>query len=135
METKDHQKAINGFIVWVLTWVGLFMFVVWSALDEDLLHEVQFTYYPDKYWAIALPAIFVMLFAYFLTTYFLMSIRNTKSLNDAYCVTDDDAKPQGKAGLGTLSSEASSSKNNCSVPSIADIPVDVTSRLLHQPWK
>lgn len=129
----SHQKAINGFIFWVLTWFGLAMFVLWSALEEDWLHRAQFTYYPDRYWAVACPAIMTMTFLYGMSTYYLSHLRNTKPLTDAFCLTDGDARPQGKAGLGTLSEGSKTA--NCSVPPIADIPVGVTSRLLYQPWK
>lgn len=132
MSSKDHQKAINGFIFWVLTWFGLLMFVLWSTLDEEVLHRVQFTYYPDKYWAVACPAILTMSFLYYLVTYYLSQWSNTKPLSDAYCFTDGDARPQGRAGLGNLSEGAGKSS---SVPAIADIPVDITSRVLYQPWK
>eukprot|EP00331_Platyophrya_macrostoma_P020331 CAMPEP_0176469804 /NCGR_PEP_ID=MMETSP0127-20121128/40073_1 /TAXON_ID=938130 /ORGANISM="Platyophrya macrostoma, Strain WH" /LENGTH=72 /DNA_ID=CAMNT_0017863967 /DNA_START=237 /DNA_END=455 /DNA_ORIENTATION=+ len=72
-----------------------------------------------------------MSFLYYLVTYYLSQWTNTKPLSDAFCFTDCDARPQGRAGLGTLSEGGKSS----SVPPISDIPVDITSRVLYQPWK
>jgi phosphatidylinositol glycan class P protein len=128
MSSKAHQKAINGFIFWMLSIAGLFMFIVWSSLEEQILHEYQFTYYPDKYWAVALPATFVMAFLYYLSTYFLMYMRNTNPLTSFYCITDSDARTTSKASIGSLAD------TNSSIPPISDIPVNVTSRLLYQPW-
>lgn len=129
-DLKTHQKAINGFVFWVLTWVGFIMFIVWSTSPEDLLHRFQFTYYPDRYWAVALPAIVSMFFLYYVIMYYLSSLRNTKPLTSAFCITDQDARQQGKTSLGGLSDG-----NGSSIPPIADIPVNVVSRVLHQPWK
>jgi phosphatidylinositol N-acetylglucosaminyltransferase subunit P len=130
---KEHQTAINGFIFWVLTWFGLGMFILWSTFDEQTLHYWQFTYYPDKYWALACPAIFCMLFYYGMTTYYLSHLKNTKPLSDALCITDGDARINAKTGLGALTEGSKSTSS--SVPAISDIPVGVTSRVLFQPWK
>lgn len=129
MEQGGHQKAISGFILWLLTILGLLIFIVWSGLEEPTLHRFQFTYYPDKYWGVALPALFVMSFIFYVTTYFLMYMRNTKPLTDAFCITDNDTRATSKVTLGSLS------EAQASVPPIADIPVPVTSKIFFQPWK
>ena len=128
MESHGQQKAIGGFIGWTLVIAGMTAFVLWSCLDEATLHSFGVTYYPDKYWAVALPGFFTMAFLYYWSTYMLMYMRNTKPLCDMHCITDLQARGS-KAELGTLSNVQSS------VPPIADIPVNVASRVLHQPWK
>jgi phosphatidylinositol glycan class P protein len=125
----DHgfRTATSGFIAWGLSWAALAMYVLWSSVSEETLHRMQFTYYPDRYWAVALPALFVMAFLYYWTTYMLMYLRNTKPLTDMHCLTDDNAKGA-KMTLGSLSEVSSS------VAPISDIPVSVVSKVLHHAW-
>ena len=129
MEAKGHQKAIGGFIVWILTILGLAMYSLWMLLDEDVLHLWGVTYYPDKYWGIAVPATLVMCFLYYWVTYMCMYLQNTKPLTDLFCITDSDARSATKVGIGSLADIQGS------VPPIEDIPVSVTSKMFYQPWQ
>ncbi len=127
---KASQKAAYGFIVWIMTIIGMTIFIFWSSLPEWALHSIQFTYYPDRYWAVGAPAVLIATYYYFSSTYILMYLRNTKRLTDLHGVTDRDAKSGARhASLGPLAEVKSS------VPPIADIPVSVTSRLFYLPWK
>ena len=118
------RKATSGFVAWALTWVGLIVYIFWAGPGFRVL---GLTYYPDRYWAVAAPAIFVALFYYYWTTYTLMYLRNTKRLDDLYTLTDENAKGATTA-LGSLSD------SNSSVPPITDIPVNVSSKVLHEVW-
>jgi phosphatidylinositol glycan class P protein len=118
------RTATSGFVAWALTLIGLICYAVWSGPG---FHAFGLTYYPDRYWAIAAPALFVALFWYYLTTYTLMYFRNTKRLDDLHALTDVDAKGT-TATLGSLSDVSSS------VPPISDIPVDMSSKILHEVW-
>ena len=129
MESKGSQKAAYGFIVWIMTILGMTIYVFWSSLPEWLLHRIQFTYYPDRYWAVGIPAVLIGAYYYYTSTYFLLYMRNTKKLTDLHCITDGDAKSSVRhASLGPLAEVKSS------VPPIADIPVSVTSSLFYLPW-
>lgn len=128
-EVKGSREAIGGFIAFLLTWVGLLIYIFWSGVSESSLHAVQFTYYPDKYWAVAAPAFLIVAFYYYWTTYMLSYMRNTKPLDDMFCLTDTKAKGSGRTMLGALTDAQSS------IPPITDIPVNVTSRIFHQAWE
>lgn len=92
------------------------------------MRSIGLSYYPDRYWAIAAPALFIVLFYYYWTTYTLMYFRNTKPLNDLFVLTDGDAKGS-TTNLGSLSDV------NSSVPPISDLPVHVTSRVMYEAWQ
>ena len=124
----SQHKAVNGFIAYLLTWASFLIFIVWSGVAEETLHSVQFTYYPDKYWAVAVPAFFTMLAYYYISTYLLMYLRNTKPLTDMFYLTDNQAKGA-KPTLGTLA------EVEASVPPITDIPVVVTSKVFFEAWE
>ncbi len=121
----DHRKAVGGFVTWILTLAGMGAYIIWALVPEEQLHRLGIVYYPDKYWAVAAPAYFAMLFLFYWTTYTLSYMRNTNPLTDMYVVTDRHAKGS-KATLGTLADTQSS------IPPISDIPVAATSKIFFQ---
>jgi phosphatidylinositol glycan class P protein len=118
------RVATSGFVVWALTWCGLLIFLVWSGPG---MRGIGLSYYPDRYWAVAAPALFVIAFYYYWTTYVLMYFRNTKPLSDLNTLTDMDAKGS-TTNLGSLSDV------NSSIPPISDLPINVTSRAMYEAW-
>ncbi|CAN0187309.1 unnamed protein product [Ascophyllum nodosum] len=51
---------VYGFAGWIASFVAYAIYLVWAFVPESMLHAVGVTYYPSKYWAIAIPcAIFV----------------------------------------------------------------------------
>ena len=129
--SKNHQKAINGFIFVILAVIGFGIYCVWMTIPEPTLHKLQFTYYPDKYWGIAAPGLVIMIFLFLWSAYVLMYIRNTKPLTSIFTIADQDSKAKIVKGatLGGLNETRSS------VPPFADIPVSVTSHIFYQPWQ
>jgi hypothetical protein len=121
---SDIRKATSGFVAWVLTWAALLVYLVWCGPG---LLRFGVSYYPDRHWAVGAPAVFIALFWYYWSTYTLMYMRNTKRLDDLHALTDDAAKG-GTAALGSLSDTSSS------VPPMCDIPVDISSKVLHEAW-
>ncbi|KEG12819.1 phosphatidylinositol glycan, class P [Trypanosoma grayi] len=124
---KGHQVAINGFIAWLLIITAFVIYFLWAFLPGPVLDWALFNYYPDKYWAVAMPAILIMSAVYYLSTSFLLMLYRTNPLTDGFCVADANAK-EDRHSLDSLSEVKES------VPQINDIPVGVTSRLLFQPW-
>ena len=53
-----------GIISSILCYLG---FLIWAFSSDDFLHSLGITYFPDRYYAVALPV-------YFLCTYFLVSV-------------------------------------------------------------
>jgi hypothetical protein len=57
---EDHTASTNtievyGFLGWITSSVLYCMYIVWSCTPDGLLHWHGVTYYPDKYWALAVP--------------------------------------------------------------------------------
>ncbi|PWV17262.1 hypothetical protein C3747_19g579c [Trypanosoma cruzi] len=125
--SKGHNVAINGFIAWLLIITVFVTYFFWAFLPRHVLDRTLMSYYPDKYWAVALPAILVISTVYYLSTSFLLVLHRTNPLTDGFCVADADAK-EDYHGLESLSDAKEG------VPPITEIPVSVASRLLFQPW-
>ncbi|CAD2213051.1 phosphatidylinositol glycan, class P [Angomonas deanei] len=125
----EAQVAITGFISCLLV-LGVFGgYLVWAIVPDEYLHLMHITYLPSKYWAVAIPAVIIMTCFYYWVASVLIVLVMTYPLTDGHCVTDVDKKKEAEVKLSSLSGIKSS------VPPWVDIPVDVTSALLFQPWK
>lgn len=49
------MKALYGFVAWIATHICILLFLVWAYIPEGVLADLGITWYPDKYWAVALP--------------------------------------------------------------------------------
>lgn len=126
-QNKGPYIAINGFIAWFLIMAMTAIYLLWGILPVNVLHRMRITYYPDKYWAVAIPALVVMFFFSYYVTHVGIVLLITHPLDDGHCVTDVDVKED------TKHTSAALSKDSVSVPAWVDIPVTVSSRLLFLP--
>ena len=133
MTTGGIRTATTGFVLWVLSAVGMGIFVVWSALSEEHLRRLGFTYYPNRYWAAGGPGFLVVLVYFYFSSYILHYCRNTKPLNDIHVLTDGAARGA-RATLGSLDDDVGSGAGE-SVPPISDISAAAVSRALYQAWE
>ncbi|KAG8348770.1 putative PIG P [Trypanosoma vivax] len=125
---RGHQVAINGFIASVLIVISFGLYFLWAFLPVEVLDVVLQSYYPDKYWATALPSVLIMSVIYYLAVSFLLMLYRTDPLTDGFCVASTGAALGENHCLDNLLGP------NEDVPPIVDIPPAVTSRLLFQPW-
>lgn len=72
-----------GFFMYVLSSVAFLMYLGWLLLPEKALNYLGIYYYPDKYWAQAVPAWLLMLMLYI---YIAMAFYNSEVLA---CLLDD----------------------------------------------
>lgn len=82
----------RGYFMYVLSAVAFAMFIVWILAPRAVLVAVGISYYPDKYWAQALPAYMLMLMLYlYLSVVFYNNEVETLKLNDLRVFTDEHA--------------------------------------------
>lgn len=60
---------VYGFVGAISTLVGFMVFMIWAYLPEPWLHTMGITYYPNRYWAMAIPA-YVMIAIFFVVTFY-----------------------------------------------------------------
>ena len=65
---------VYGFLGWITSSVLYLVYVVWSCTPDAILHWHGITYYPNKYWAIAIPTWMCVSVG---TVYFLYSCLNS----------------------------------------------------------
>lgn len=82
----------KGFFIYVLSTAALSVYIAWTLLPESILIAAGITYYPDKYWAKAIPTYLLMLMLY---CYVFFALYNTEvktpKLDDLRLFTDEHA--------------------------------------------
>ena len=132
--SSNIRTATTGFVIWVLTSAGGLSYLLWSSVSVDTLRtRLGFTYYPDRYWAAGLPAVFVALVYVYFVTYRAHAMRNTKPLCDTHVLTDSAARGA-RAELGSLDDDVAARPGD-SVPPISDINAATMSRVLYHVWE
>ena len=157
---KRTHSEIYGFVGWTVTFAILFLYFVYSFVPEIWLHKIGIAYYPDKYWAMSIPAFLCMIWmAGFFLNYFYLHY-SAYPLDDIRCIQDEKTNYLTRQDIviGTYSAEAdqenskNSKKKNYSqhhlidhtqadeiildeyptVPIVRDIPLDLVNELLFE---
>ena len=77
-----------SFAAWIATIILYICFLGWALLPESILRFLGITYYPSRYYALALPAYYLMTYAFIGITYIGLNLRNTLPPNDMDSVSD-----------------------------------------------
>lgn len=69
-------RGIYGFALYLSAVFGLAVYFIWAFVPDSLLNAIGLTYWPQKYWTIALPSFFcvsLVLFEIFICGYNLFN--------------------------------------------------------------
>lgn len=81
-----------GFTLYLTSSLAFIGYLLWSFLPSPFLHQLGIHYYPDRWWALAIPAWTVMFILYI---YVALAAYNTGyltlSMNSIECLVDDAA--------------------------------------------
>jgi phosphatidylinositol N-acetylglucosaminyltransferase subunit P len=123
---EPNMVEVYGFVGWVLTMGAYVAFLLWSFLPEEVLRGVGVTYYPSRWWAVALPAWLVVSALCVLVGYVGLNLLRTPELSSLDNLTDTMARRlPGAAQWRDMSSEGT--------PGFSDMPLAVVNRLLFPP--
>ncbi|URE01061.1 phosphatidylinositol N-acetylglucosaminyltransferase subunit [Musa troglodytarum] len=59
-EHGPKPSEVYGFVGCITTVIAAVIFMVWAYTPEPWLHSLGITYYPSKYWAIAIPSFLIV---------------------------------------------------------------------------
>lgn len=86
-EHGPKTSEVYGFVGSITTVIATVIFLVWAYTPEPWLHYVGITYYPSKYWALAVPTfgivMLVLTMAFYLGLNFMVTPPPT-SLNTMF---------------------------------------------------
>ncbi|XP_072963220.1 phosphatidylinositol N-acetylglucosaminyltransferase subunit P-like [Typha angustifolia] len=59
-EHGPKPSEVYGFVGSITTVIATVIYLVWAYTPEPWLHSLGITYYPSKYWALAIPSFFMV---------------------------------------------------------------------------
>jgi len=85
------ERAVYGFILYILATAGFVLYLTWLFLPENILHSIGIgEFLPQKYWAVALPIYFsVAFFLFVFLVYPSLCLMVTPKIKDVRNITDE----------------------------------------------
>ncbi|KAJ1925036.1 hypothetical protein IWQ60_004817 [Tieghemiomyces parasiticus] len=123
-EPKTPKYEIYGFFIYIMSYLGFALFVVWAYVPDVILHSIGIQYYPSRYWALAIPAWFVMLIVFIYMVFYSLNLLHTPPLYSYTTITDKYAIER--------TDEAEDYQDPDSIPEIYDIPISEVNRYVYQ---
>ncbi|KAI8645176.1 PIG-P-domain-containing protein [Parasitella parasitica] len=88
---KTPAYEYYGFVMYLSSFVALGIYLIWAYVPDEILHSLGITYYPNRYWALAIP-IWLMTFVWFIFISFMtINLMNTAPFYYLYCITGNHA--------------------------------------------
>ncbi|RMZ91807.1 hypothetical protein DV736_g990, partial [Chaetothyriales sp. CBS 134916] len=79
-----------GFVLYLASSLAFLMYILWSYLPSPFLHALGITYYPNRWWSLAIPAWIVMLLVYIYVALLSYNVEYlTLPLNSMECMVDE----------------------------------------------
>eukprot|EP01038_Epipyxis_sp_PR26KG_P010498 gene10498-14109_t len=85
---RKLSKSIYSFVAWIATIFVYICFIAWAFLPRKVLYSLGVTYYPSRYYAIALPAYIIVSYVLFNIAYIGLNMMNTLNPNDIGTIRD-----------------------------------------------
>ncbi len=77
-----------SFVGWIASIFMYVCFIAWAFLPENILHSLGITYYPSRYYAVALPAYMIVLYLLTGLAYIGLNMMNTLDPDDMETIRD-----------------------------------------------
>ncbi|KAK4517799.1 uncharacterized protein ATC70_001144 [Mucor velutinosus] len=123
---KTPAYEYYGFVMYLASFVAFGIYLIWAYVPDEILHSLGITYYPSRYWALAIP-IWLMTFVWFIFISFMtINLMNTAPFNCLDCITDEHAN------VMHLDNEVVSDRPSDWIPELYDIPIGLVNKFLYQ---
>ncbi|CAG8506076.1 23320_t:CDS:2, partial [Racocetra persica] len=122
---KTPTYEYYGFVLYLLSFIAFAIYLLWAYLPKEILESLGITYYPDRYWALALPVWSFVLVLFIFVAFISINFLNTAPLDSFNTITDDSAN------VGQNLSELSGIADDF-VPELHDIPIGIVNACLYQ---
>uniref|UniRef100_A0A1B6MGN5 Phosphatidylinositol N-acetylglucosaminyltransferase subunit P n=1 Tax=Graphocephala atropunctata TaxID=36148 RepID=A0A1B6MGN5_9HEMI len=115
------SRANYGFVLYLGSYTVFGMYMIWAFVPDDVLHSVGLTYWPQKYWALAVPihvlvtlALFAFCFYPAINLTLIPPMNDNRIISDEFTIRADSVKLPNKG-----------------IPAVCDLPLDEVCKNLY----
>ncbi|URE01060.1 phosphatidylinositol N-acetylglucosaminyltransferase subunit [Musa troglodytarum] len=121
-EHGPKPSEVYGFVGCITTVIAAVIFMVWAYTPEPWLHSLGITYYPSKYWAIAIPSFLIVTVVLAMVSYLGLNFLVTP-LPTSFNIMFDEYSRE-RSTVTSLRGE------ECPIEPISDIGVDQINNIM-----
>ncbi|XP_012280952.1 phosphatidylinositol N-acetylglucosaminyltransferase subunit P [Orussus abietinus] len=117
-----RPRSVYGYAIYIGSYMVFILYLIWAVVPEEFLHNwLGLTYWPSKYWAVAIPIWAVTAIAVFASViYPAMNMLKTPNIDDVRTIEDKSSLRCGPTVSG-------------GIPPVSDIPIMEVCRKLYLP--
>ncbi|MES1914552.1 MAG: hypothetical protein MHM6MM_006611 [Cercozoa sp. M6MM] len=144
---RQAQTEAYGFVLWVGSAICFGIFLVWSFTPDHVLVQYGISYFPDKYWAIAIPTWLCVAFVASIFLYSFYSLSGTHPLDSACALSDQFARQPAPRPSGQVDwcdaltyltmkkflvgdTDDNGKLHQRPIPEISDLPIELVNELM-----
>jgi phosphatidylinositol glycan class P protein len=87
----QESSEVYGFVFFVTVPLLFITYLLWAIIPDDVLKAYGVTYFPDKYWAIALPCYLCVAIFLGISSYVGYNLVSTRPPTNISTISDDFA--------------------------------------------
>ncbi|OSD05237.1 PIG-P-domain-containing protein [Trametes coccinea BRFM310] len=147
-DSRSRAPEFYGFVAWASTYLLFVLYLLWAFLPDEHILALGVSWYPNREWALLIPAygMVLVLLTYF--TYFALALARTPAFNDISTITDSKAHLPGPHPHGATATTATIPTTTSSgaayapylaharpdaIPEMYDIPLGLVNRVVYGP--